>query len=72
MFAVKTGLIYSRRLIEKAIQAEGKCPVSDVDLSADDLVPVNSKLRSWFCLCLSDSDVCAACKQASAVWHLAP
>lgn len=44
MFAVKTGLIYSQRLIEKAIRADGKCPVSDADLSLDDLVPVTSKL----------------------------
>lgn len=44
MFAVKTGLIYSRRLVEKAIQADGKCPVTDTDLSLDDLVAINSKL----------------------------
>lgn len=43
VFAVKTGLIYSRRLVEKAIKADGKCPVTDADLSLDDLVPVQSK-----------------------------
>jgi hypothetical protein len=45
VFAVKTGLVYSRRLIEKAIAADGKCPVSDTDLSTDDLVPVTCKLQ---------------------------
>jgi hypothetical protein len=48
VFAVKTGLVYSRRLIEKAIAADGKCPVSDADLSTDDLVPVKGKLQ--FCV----------------------
>ena len=40
MFAVKTGLLYSRRLIEKSIDADGKCPVSGEELTVDDLVPV--------------------------------
>ena len=40
VFAVKTGLLYSRRLIEKSIDADGKCPVSGEELTADDLTTV--------------------------------
>lgn len=43
VFAVKTGLLYSRRLIEKAIEDGGRCPVSGEELSADDLTAVKAK-----------------------------
>ncbi|KAF8822480.1 WD domain, G-beta repeat domain containing protein [Cardiosporidium cionae] len=37
----KTGYIFERRLIEKHIDANGKCPVTGVDLDKVDLHPIN-------------------------------
>lgn len=36
----KTGHVFEKRLIEKYVQETGKCPVTQGDLSQDDLLPV--------------------------------
>eukprot|EP01111_Echinosteliopsis_oligospora_P002455 TRINITY_DN1366_c0_g1_i1.p1 TRINITY_DN1366_c0_g1~~TRINITY_DN1366_c0_g1_i1.p1 ORF type:complete len:497 (-),score=186.88 TRINITY_DN1366_c0_g1_i1:32-1522(-) len=36
----KTGYVYERRLIEKYIDANGKCPASGEPLSSSDLIPI--------------------------------
>lgn len=36
----KTGHVFERRLIEKYVQETGKCPVTQGDLSLDDLLPL--------------------------------
>eukprot|EP00735_Rhodelphis_limneticus_P001471 TRINITY_DN12095_c0_g1::TRINITY_DN12095_c0_g1_i1::g.9675::m.9675 TRINITY_DN12095_c0_g1::TRINITY_DN12095_c0_g1_i1::g.9675 ORF type:complete len:520 (+),score=156.66,sp/Q9AV81/PRP19_ORYSJ/46.24/9e-150,WD40/PF00400.27/1.3e+04,WD40/PF00400.27/2.5e+02,WD40/PF00400.27/0.00052,WD40/PF00400.27/1.3,WD40/PF00400.27/1.1e-05,WD40/PF00400.27/8.2e-08,WD40/PF00400.27/81,WD40/PF00400.27/8.5e-09,Prp19/PF08606.6/3.5e-33,zf-Nse/PF11789.3/5.1e-08,eIF2A/PF08662.6/5e+02,eIF2A/PF08662.6/0.12,eIF2A/PF08662.6/23,Cep57_C len=38
----KTGHLFEKRLIEKYIDATGKCPVSGEELSKDDLLPVKT------------------------------
>eukprot|EP00607_Mallomonas_marina_P010929 CAMPEP_0182424146 /NCGR_PEP_ID=MMETSP1167-20130531/10268_1 /TAXON_ID=2988 /ORGANISM="Mallomonas Sp, Strain CCMP3275" /LENGTH=506 /DNA_ID=CAMNT_0024603717 /DNA_START=143 /DNA_END=1660 /DNA_ORIENTATION=- len=38
----KNGYLYERRLIEKYIEVEGKCPVSGVELVESDLIPVQA------------------------------
>jgi len=38
----KTGHLYEKRIIEKYINAEGKCPISGNDMSSDDLLPVQA------------------------------
>jgi pre-mRNA-processing factor 19 len=35
-----TGHLYERRLIEKYIEEEGKCPVSGAELTTSDLLPI--------------------------------
>ena len=36
----KSGHLFERRLIEKYIAQEGKCPVTQVPLSETDLIPI--------------------------------
>jgi len=38
-----TGHIFERRLIEKHLQTDGKCPITGGELSPEDLIPVNTK-----------------------------
>ncbi|OLP83086.1 Pre-mRNA-processing factor 19-like 2 [Symbiodinium microadriaticum] len=42
VFAPKTGHIYERRLIEKQIDAEGKCPVTKEEITKDDLMEIKT------------------------------
>jgi len=42
VFSPKTGHVYERRLIEKQIDAEGKCPVTKEEISKDDLVDIKT------------------------------
>ena len=37
-----TGHIFERRLIEKYLEQHGKCPVTQQDLSKQDLLPIQS------------------------------
>ena len=41
----KSGHLFERRLVEKYIAAEGKCPATGEELSVDDLLPVRSSIR---------------------------
>lgn len=45
VFCAETGLIYERRLIQKHLAARGCCPVTGVQLKADQLVPIKRKIR---------------------------
>ena len=36
----KSGHVFERRLIEKQIEATGLCPVTNLDLSISDLIPL--------------------------------
>mmetsp|Transcript_20204 Transcript_20204/g.36620 ORF Transcript_20204/g.36620 Transcript_20204/m.36620 type:complete len:503 (+) Transcript_20204:84-1592(+) len=47
VFALKTGYVYEKRLIQKHLDSAGKCPVTKEDLSKDDLVDmkVNKAVR---------------------------
>ena len=40
VISTKTGHLFERRLIEKYLAAGGKCPISGMDLSETDLLPV--------------------------------
>jgi len=40
--STKSGHIFERRLIEKSVESTGKCPVTDAELSLDDLIPVQA------------------------------
>mmetsp|Transcript_12451 Transcript_12451/g.29608 ORF Transcript_12451/g.29608 Transcript_12451/m.29608 type:complete len:496 (+) Transcript_12451:38-1525(+) len=42
VFAPKTGHIYEKRLIEKQIEAEGKCPVTKEEITKDDLMDIKT------------------------------
>ena len=40
VISIKSGHLFERRLIEKYLTAGGKCPISGMDLSESDLLPV--------------------------------
>lgn len=42
VFSPKTGHVYEKRLIEKQIQSEGKCPVTQAELTLDDVVDMKA------------------------------
>ena len=47
VISAKTGHLYEKRVIEKHLRAEGKCPITGADMSEDDLITVQS---AFFCL----------------------
>jgi len=42
VFVAKTGLLYSRRLLESALQQEGRCPVTRIELAPEDVAAVRT------------------------------
>lgn len=38
----KTGHLYEKRIVEKVIAAEGKCPITGTDMTNDDLIAVQA------------------------------
>jgi len=40
----KKGFIYERKLIEKYIRDEGRCPITGTDLNESDLIPVQGEI----------------------------
>ncbi len=46
-----SGLLFEKRLIEKYIKDQGKCPVTGEDLSAEDLLTVQGNLIATICCC---------------------
>lgn len=44
------GMLYEKRLIEKYIQEEGRCPVTGNNISVEDLIQIQCKLYTKSCL----------------------
>ncbi len=49
----KNGMMYEKRLIMKHLAEEGKCPVSGVFMSDQDLITVRGALTHLFSICAS-------------------
>ena len=41
----KSGLVYERRLIEKYVTEEGKCPITNEPLTPDDIIVIKSAIN---------------------------
>ena len=42
VISAKSGHLFEKRLVEKFIEVNGKCPVTDNELAKEDLIPVVS------------------------------
>src|SRR5690348_13872767 len=44
MFSLNTGHVFEKRIIEKHLQATGKCPITEQDLTLNDLIELKSEI----------------------------
>ena len=46
MVSRSTGALYEKRLVEKYLREEGKCPVTGAEMTEEDLIEVKGELNS--------------------------